>query len=240
MWGETAVSPSLAVAGVPPRHSYSSASRRIPHSHSHCKNQIAPPQQTSYNPLILYQGKPIVETYKIQEGAAIYYLTFTVVEWLPVFIAEEPCLIVTDSLNFCHHHKSLRVNAFVIMPTHAHLILFDADYNVARLRKTVNDMRQFTGRRLADYCEQRMPDVYRDVIDHSRRVDRMRQFWQPSRHPIGILTAAFWQTKIAYIHDNPRRKGLVREGVAWRFSSAGYWLSDPPGESDVILTGIEW
>ncbi len=32
------------------------------------------------------------------EGAGLYYLTFTVVEWLPVFVAEEPCRLITDSL----------------------------------------------------------------------------------------------------------------------------------------------
>ncbi len=41
-----------------------------------------------------------METCQIQEGAAVYYLTFTVVKWLPVFIAEEPCLIITESLNY--------------------------------------------------------------------------------------------------------------------------------------------
>ncbi len=64
-----------------------------------------------------------METAKIEEGAALYYLTFTVVYWLPVFVAAEPCLIITESLNFCHQHKGLRINGFVIMPTHAHLIL---------------------------------------------------------------------------------------------------------------------
>lgn len=181
-----------------------------------------------------------METYQIQEGVVVYYLTFTVVEWLPVVTAEEPCLIVTESLNYCHQHKSLRVNAFVIMPTHAHLILFDANFDVARLRRTLRDLRQFTGRRLADYCDQRMPDAFREAMRHPGRTDRARQFWQQSRHPVTIWTPGFWQTKFTYIHDNPRRKGLVREGMAWRFSSAAYWLLDPPGESDVILTGIEW
>jgi hypothetical protein len=27
-----------------------------------------------------------METYQIQEETAVYYLTFTVIEWLPVFI----------------------------------------------------------------------------------------------------------------------------------------------------------
>src|SRR5262249_52052287 len=41
-----------------------------------------------------------------------------VIEWLPVFVAEAPCKIVCDGLNFCHKNKGLRVNAFVIMPRH--------------------------------------------------------------------------------------------------------------------------
>ena len=94
-----------------------------------------------------------METYQIIEGAGIYYLTFTVVEWLPVFIMEETCLIMTNSLNYCHQHKHLRINAFVIMPTHVHLIVFDADFDNERLKQTLRDMRQYTGRMLADVCE---------------------------------------------------------------------------------------
>jgi REP element-mobilizing transposase RayT len=181
-----------------------------------------------------------MEVYRIQEGAALYYLTFTVVYWLPVFVSEEPCLIFTESLNFCHQHKSLRINAFVIMPTHAHLVAFDADYDNQRLQSSITAMRQYTGRQLADYCEQKMPKVYGQLINNPQRSDRERQFWQVSRHPVAIWTEGFWRTKVAYLHDNPRRKGLVHEATAWRFSSAAYWLQEPSGESDVVLTGVQW
>jgi hypothetical protein len=43
-----------------------------------------------------------------------------VVDWLPLFVAETVCKIVTDSLDFCYRQKGLRVNAYVIMPTHFH------------------------------------------------------------------------------------------------------------------------
>ena len=115
-----------------------------------------------------------MEIYRIQEGVALYYLTFTVVEWLPVFVADEPCLIVTESLNYCHQHKSLRINAFVIMPTHLHLILFDSDFDNERLQRTIRDMRQFTGRQLADYCEKSMPASFGQVIRGTKRTDRAR------------------------------------------------------------------
>jgi REP element-mobilizing transposase RayT len=181
-----------------------------------------------------------MEVYRIQEGAALYYPTFTVVYWLPVFVSEASCLILTESLNFCHQHKFLRVNAFVIMPTHAHLVVFDADYDNQRLQNSISAIRQYTGRQLAGYCEQKMPKVYGQLVNNPRRSDRERQFWQASRHPVAIWTEGFWRTKVNYLHDNPRRKGSVHEVTGWRFSSAAYWLQEPPGESDVVLTGVQW
>jgi len=181
-----------------------------------------------------------MEAYQIQEGVPLYYLTFTVIHWLPVFVSAEPCLIITESLNFCHIHKGLRVNAFVIMPTHIHLIIFDVDFDNKRLKNTIAAIRQYTGRQLSDYCEQKMPKVYGQLINSPQRNNRARQFWQVSKHPIAIWTEKFWRTKVNYLHDNPRRKGLVYEAAAWRFSSASYWLSEPPGESDVTLSGVQW
>jgi len=181
-----------------------------------------------------------MEAYRITEDAALYYLTFSVVDWLPVFICEEPCLIVTESLNFCHRSKHLRINAFVIMPTHMHAILFDAEFDVERLQRTVTDMRKFTGQRLSDYCEQKMPPAFGRTLRDISRTDRVRQFWQQSKHPEAIYARQFWQTKLDYLHDNPRRKGLVREPEQWRFSSAAFWLTTPSAESDVVLTAVEW
>ena len=57
-----------------------------------------------------------MERYRIQPEAAVSFLTYSVVEWLPIFIREATCKIVTDSLTFCHFQKRLRINAFVIMP----------------------------------------------------------------------------------------------------------------------------
>ena len=58
-----------------------------------------------------------MERYRIVADVGGYYVTFTVVDWLPVFINESACKIITDSLNFCVKQKALRVNAYVIMPT---------------------------------------------------------------------------------------------------------------------------
>jgi REP element-mobilizing transposase RayT len=161
-------------------------------------------------------------------------------QWLPIFVSEEPCLILTESMNHCHREKGLRINAFVIMPTHIHLIVTDVEFDVQRLRHTLTSLRKYTGQRLADYCEQTMPAAFGQTLRSTRRTDRARQFWQQSRHPEAIWSRKFWQTKIDYLHDNPRRKGLVHDATHWRFSSAAYWLWDPPGPCDVVLTSVEF
>lgn len=66
-----------------------------------------------------------MERYRIVESVGIYFVTFTVVEWLPVFIDEISCKIVTESLNFCIQNKNLRINAYVLMPNHFHAVVFD-------------------------------------------------------------------------------------------------------------------
>ncbi len=58
-----------------------------------------------------------MERYRITRDNSVYYVTFTVIDWLPLFVREETCRIVADSLNFCVRNKGLLVGAYVVMPT---------------------------------------------------------------------------------------------------------------------------
>jgi len=181
-----------------------------------------------------------MERYRFHDDGAVLFTTFAVVDWLPVFVSEDACKIVADSLNFCHRAKCLRANAYVIMPTHMHGIFFDADFDVTRLEKTLTDFRKFTGRRLADYCQGHMPACFADALRQAAGDDRERRFWQPTRHPEQLETEAFWRAKFDYLHENPCRKGLVRRVDHWRFSSAAFWRSDGNECAEVVLSGIAW
>src|ERR1022692_1109512 len=88
-----------------------------------------------------------MERYRISDDVAIYFVTMTVVEWLPVFVSEATCRIIAESLNFCHVRKGLRIHAYVIMPTHLHAILFFERLDPLALKATLTDFRKFTGRK---------------------------------------------------------------------------------------------
>jgi REP element-mobilizing transposase RayT len=181
-----------------------------------------------------------MERYRIYSDGALYFVTFTVVEWLPVFVTEDACRIVTDSLDFCRRNKGLRINAYVIMPTHLHAIVFHKDFESAALERCLTDLRKFTGRKLSDFCAKQMPVCFSEVLREKSGKDRERRFWQPGKHPEQIETEAFWQEKFNYLHENPCRKGLVVRAQYWRFSSAAYWLSDGEVRSEVALSAVEW
>ncbi len=181
-----------------------------------------------------------MERYRFVSEAGAYYVTFSIVDWLPVFVSEAACRIVTDSLNFCHEHKGLRTNAFVIMPTHMHAIVFDANWNADALQRALTDFRKFTGRQLLDYSAKHMPACFSRVFESQAGGDRERRFWQSSRHPEAIQSEPFWRQKLDYLHENPCRKGLVIRGVDWRFSSARWYASDGQEKTDVLLSKLQF
>ena len=180
------------------------------------------------------------ERYQIVDDAHVYFVTYSIVEWLPVFVSDEPCRIITDSLNFCHEKKGLCTSAYVIMPTHMHAIFFDKSFDNERLQRSLADFRKFTGRSLSDYCAGHMPKCFIETLRANSTADRERRFWQPSRHPEAIQSEKFWRQKLGYLHENPCRKGLVARAAHWRFSSAGHYVSDGRESGDVTISSIDW
>ena len=180
-----------------------------------------------------------MDGYKFHEDVFVYFITFTITDWLPVFISPEPIKIIADSLEFSINKRHLRVNAYVIMPNHIHMIVFDAQFDNLRLKQTLVNFRKFTGHRLADYIDSHLSRSLSSVIQAKNITDRARQVWQPGWHAEGIVGDRFWEQKINYLHMNPVRKGFVLLPEHWRYSSARYWQNGENGDiplMDIVKT----
>jgi len=93
---------------------------------------------------------------------------------------------------------------------------------------------------MSDYCAKAAPPCFVEALRQAAGEDRERRFWQPTRHPEVIESEPFWRQKFDYLHDNPRRKGLVARGEHWRFSSAAYYASDAREPCDVPISRFAW
>ena len=74
---------------------------------------------------------------------ATYFLTFTVVGWIDIFTRSRYCDVIMDSLEYCIENKGLDVFAYVIMPSHIHMVARNLD---ADLSGIIRDFKSHTAK----------------------------------------------------------------------------------------------
>jgi REP element-mobilizing transposase RayT len=168
------------------------------------------------------------------DGDYIYFITTTVVEWIPLFILYRYCNILIDSLNYCRQHKGLLLHAYVIMPNHIHLIA--SSKPTTALPDIVRDLKRHTSR-LITHCLEEENALFQlqllRQLSHTGRGNTEYKVWQDGYHPIAIYTQKFFRQKLDYLHDNPVRKGFVRRPEEWQYSSAYDYVCERQGVIEI-------
>lgn len=152
-----------------------------------------------------------------------YFVTWTIVDWLPLFDQTPYRKIILDALNYLRTSKNTQLNAFVIMPTHLHAILWP-EMGVS-LSDVTRDFKRFTSRKISKEASRQNDVEFIDRFKRARNENRARnvstyQVWQEGSHPEAIFTEKFARQKMDYIHLNPVRAGLVEVATDWPYSSA--------------------
>jgi REP element-mobilizing transposase RayT len=148
---------------------------------------------------------------------APYFVTATIVNWLPLFYNPEIVQILLDSLRFLIHQQRLRLHAYVILENHLHLVVSAED-----LGKELANFKSFTARKSIDYYLQAQKHSILDQLSFYKgehKHDRPYQFWQKSLHPQRIYDQEMLKQKIDYIHQNLVKRGYVDFPEQWRYSS---------------------
>jgi len=161
--------------------------------------------------------------YKVTEPGG-YFLTATIVEWLPVFTCPESCGIILDALAFCREHKGLRIRAFVIMDNHIHLMAEAPD-----LPRVMRAFKSHTAEEILAHAKRTRRDWLLNQFAYYKKKHKSEskhQVWQEGYHPQRIQGEAMRAQKMTYIHANPVRRGLVDLPEHWRYSSARNYMLD--------------
>ena len=168
-------------------------------------------------------------SYKIipNEGYA-YFVTCTVVEHLPLFSEPAYLKIILDSMAYIREHKNTRLNAFVIMSTHLHAVLWPKDS--VSMSDVLRDFKRFTSRSISGLAKTRGDQDYLGQFATARKLGREGctsnyQVWKDGSHPEAIYGDDFARQKIEYIHNNPVKAGLVSKAEDWLYSSARAYLA---------------
>ena len=172
------------------------------------------------------------EKYKFTDPEGTYFVMTTTVGWVDLFTRSELKHIVINSLRYCQRKKGLRIHAWVLMPSHLHMIASTMGVPMDRI---MGDFKKFTAKELIKAIDTPFEsrkswilDLFGEVSDRLNRV-RNYKVWQDGNHPILLTKPKFTRQKMDYIHNNPVAAEIVREPEDYLYSSAGDYGSRRKG-----------
>lgn len=165
--------------------------------------------------------------YKFYDPDGIYFITYSVVDWVDVFTREEYRKILLDSWKHCQEKKGLVIHAWVIMTNHVHMII--SKKRETLLQDIMRDIKKFTSTKIiskiiSNEKESRRQWMF-NIFSNAGKANcnnKYNQFWKQDNHPFILLTVKFLNQKINYLHDNPVRAGFVNQPEDWTYSAADY------------------
>ena len=171
--------------------------------------------------------------YKIFETEYPYFMTCTIVGWLPVFTRPEAADIIFGSWRHLQQERSFELFAYVILENHVHLI-----GAAPELPKAMQSFKSYTAKRIIDLlCEHGAQVILKQLraLKLRHKQESEYQVWQEGSKPKQMRTPDMMRQKIEYIHQNPVKRGYVDDPVYWRYSSARNYAG-LPGLIDVVTS----
>jgi putative transposase len=164
------------------------------------------------------------DSYKIENQNGVYFLTFTIIDWIDLFTRKEFSIVVVDSLNYCIKEKHLVVYAYVIMSSHMHMVCKVNE--PGNLSDVVRDFKKFTSKEfikmMDEIGESRKEWLLKRFSFEAQRIGRAKNYkiWKDDNHAIEIGEYIEIEQKVNYIHENPVKAMIVENAEDYIFSSA--------------------
>lgn len=141
----------------------------------------------------------------------LHFITCSCFHRQPFLTTPERRDFFLEELERLRISESFRVEGYVVMPTHIHILISEPEKG--NPSTVMQLLKQRTG------------------LKFNREMKRPvgSQFWQKRFHDFNVYTHEKRVEKIHYMHDNPRRKGLVEDPWDWKWSSCRYYRTGEPG-----------
>jgi len=163
--------------------------------------------------------------YRFGDDAYPYFMTWTIVGWLPVFTRQESTKIIYDSWRFLQLEREFQLLGYVILENHVHLIA-----TAPNLAAAVKCSKSFTALQIVELLKKRNArQLLRGLaaLKLPNKKESEHQVWLEGSHPKMIETDEMLWQKLEYIHNNPVERGYVDDPLHWRYSSARNYAGQP-------------
>ena len=168
----------------------------------------------------------------------LHELTFSCYQQMPLLTNDNWRQLFSKLIDEAVRQTAMLLVAFVYMPEHVHLIVDPLEAE-PRLPELLTKVKRPFSHEIKSLLEKSNSSLLRRLIVQERPGKLSFRFWQEGpgydrnlQRPATILAA------IDYLHMNPVRRGLVIRAIDWKWSSARWYLNDPPRQQDPDLPTI--
>lgn len=162
--------------------------------------------------------------YKFRNQDQLYFVTFSVIYWIDVFIRNEYKDELIESLKYCMDNKGLEVYGYCIMTSHMHIII---GTHGEKMEDILRDFKSYTSSRLRKLIQPNLSESRREwmlwMMERAGTKNKNNngfQFWQQHNNPIELYNNELMDQKLEYIHNNPVEAGFVSRPEDYVYSSA--------------------
>lgn len=170
------------------------------------------------------------------EPGHIHELTFSCYQRWPLLTNDVWRGMLAESLTRAVENHGYRLTGFVFMPEHVHLMVYSVAEagTIDGLLKAIKRPFSYRIKQLLEQSRSRL--LERLTIRQRPGVETFR-FWQEGPgYDRNFNESATALGAIDYLHYNPVRRGLAKNAVDWKWSSARYYLVDPPQQYPELPT----
>jgi len=158
--------------------------------------------------------------HRINTPGHAHYLTFSCYHRQPFLSRDRSRQWLLDAINLARAKHVFDLWAWVIMPEHAHLILFPTQptYDISAILATI---KLSVTRKALAFVKSTAPGFLARMEDRQPNGTTAYRFWQRGGGYDRNLVSPeeIWE-KIQYLHDNPVKRDLSKTPDEWPWSSA--------------------
>jgi putative transposase len=173
-----------------------------------------------------YPHRKLVKHY--HEPGGLHELTFSCYKRQPLLTNDAWRQQLSRCIDSAGEELEIQLAAFVFMPEHVHLLVVPTAREPALDRYLARTKQPFSKWVKQQLVESRSPLLDKLTV-RERPGKSCFRFWQEGPgYDRNVTTPAVIEAAIEYIHMNPVRREFVKRAIDWKWSSASWYLLDPP------------
>jgi REP element-mobilizing transposase RayT len=167
----------------------------------------------------------------------IYYITYTIYNWVRVFTDKKYFYLVYKWFDYMKNNYNNKIHGYVIMPNHLHLLLFISERS-PNISKLIQNAKRFLAYDIVKYLKEDNRESLLKIFSEVAEIEKSakHKVFEDRFDSKEMINSALYREKLNYIHNNPctSKWKLAERPEDYKYSSASNYINGN-GNYDVEL-----